>query len=169
IQRFIVEANGDFADFPQLGMDMNSLIFTYNAFLHDGSFDARVLAFAKALVYNGIPAESRKYGGNSCTVAPPFVLDNSGVDYLLSFCPNSSQVSISSLRDTGLTTQTFNLLDNTVAVAKFGLPPDAKQPGTTYTLDTGDNRFENRSLQVGSRILNIATVLDSRFPAVAWY
>src|SRR5439155_6227090 len=33
----------------------------------------------------------------------------------------------------------------------------------------GDNRFENRSLQVGGRILNIATVVDGHFPAVAWY
>src|SRR5207302_1670282 len=33
---------GDFIDFPQLGMDMNSLIITFNVFLHDGSFDAKV-------------------------------------------------------------------------------------------------------------------------------
>jgi hypothetical protein len=37
-------------------------------------------------------------------------------------------------------------------------------------LDTGDNRFENRSLQVGGRILNTATInLDGIFPAPAWY
>ena len=114
---------GDFIDFPQLGMDMNSLIFTFNDFIHDGSFDAKVFAVAKALLYNGLPVSSQVFGGNSCTVAPPFVLDNSGVDYLLAFCPGSDHVSIGSLKNTGLDTQSFNLLDNTVAVAKFGLPP----------------------------------------------
>jgi hypothetical protein len=163
--------SGDFADFPQLGMDMNSLILTFNDFVHDGSFDAKVGVLPKALVYNGNPHFITVYGGNACTVAPPFVLDNSGVDYLLSFCPGSSHVSIGSLRDTGLSTESFTLLDNTVAVTEFGLPPDAQQPASAggYTLDTGDNRFENRSLQVGNRILNIATVVDGHFPAVAWY
>jgi hypothetical protein len=161
--------SGDFADFPQLGMDMNSLVFTFNLFLQNGSFDARVFALAKALVYNGLFATSPMFGGNACTVAPPFVLDTSGVDYLLSFCPGSNHVSIGSLSNSGISTQTFNLLDNAVTVANFGLPPDAQQPGTTYTLDTGDNRFENRSLQVGGRILNVATVVDGHFPAVAWY
>jgi hypothetical protein len=165
---FLVEENGDFADFPQLGMDMNSLIITYNDFIHDGSFDAKVFALAKARLYNAQFFFPQVYGGNACTVAPPFVLDN-GVDYLLSFCPGSNHVSIGSLKNTGLTTESFTLLDNTVAVAHFGLPPDAKQPGTTYTLDTGDNRFENRSLQSGGRILNVATVVDGLFPAVAWY
>jgi hypothetical protein len=165
----LVGEGGDFADFPQLGMDMNSLIITYNVFLHDGSFDAKVFALAKARAYNVLPLFITAHGGNSCTVAPPLVLDNSSVDYLLSFCPGSNHVAVGSLKDVGLNTETFNAVDNTVAVANFGLPPDAQQPGTPYTLDTGDNRFENRSLQVGSRILNTATVVFGHFPAVAWY
>ena len=74
-----------------------------------------------------------------------------------------------SLTNTGLSNVSLHL-DNTVTVAKFGIPPQAQQPGVNYTLDTGDNRFENRSLQVGNRILNTATSnLDGLFPAPAWY
>jgi hypothetical protein len=97
------------------------------------------------------------------------VLDDSGVDYLLSFCSGDSKVSIMSLTNAGLSNVSLHL-DKTVTVAKFGIPPQAQQPGTSYALDTGDNRFENRSLQVGSRILNTATInLDGLFPAPAWY
>ena len=62
------------------------------------------------------------------------------------------------------------MVDNTVDVDLFGVPPNAPQPGITYDLDTGDNRFENRSLQVGSRIINTATIGGgSIFPIPAYY
>ena len=163
-------AMGDFADFPQLGMDLNSIIFTYNDFLADGGFEARTFAVAKAYLYNGLSfGVVPVFGGSACTNAPPYVLDNSGVDYIVAFCPGDNKVYIGSLRDTGLSTVSINLWDNTVAVGSLsGLPPNAPQPGVNYPLDTGDNRFENRSLQVGSRILNTATILDGTATA-AWY
>jgi hypothetical protein len=108
-------------------------------------------------------------GGSGCTTAPPYVLDDSGVDYVMAFCPGDTQVYIGSLTNSGLNNVSLYLWDNTVAVALNGLPPNAQQPGTTYALDTGDNRFENRSLQVGSRILNVATVTTGTYPAPAWY
>jgi len=150
-------------------MDLNSAIFTYNDFLLNGGFDAKVFAFAKATLYNGFGASSSLFGGSGCTIAPPYVIDNSGVDYLLTFCPGDNKVYIGSLRDTGLSTNSINLWDNTVAVTENGFPPDAVQPGVNYTLDTGDNRFENRSLQVGSRILNVATTAIASFPTASWY
>src|SRR5207247_410413 len=39
----------------------------------------------------------------------------------------------------------------------------------SYTLDTGDNRFENRSLQVGGRIINTATINDIGIPTPAFF
>ena len=42
-------------------------------------------------------------------------------------------------------------------------------PNAAYALDTGDNRFENRSLQVGNRIINTATVNLVGFPSPSWY
>jgi hypothetical protein len=161
---------GDFADFPQLGMDLNSIIVTFNDFLGNGGFDARTFAVAKAYLYNGKSFSATFFGGSGCTVAPPYVLDDSGVDYLMAFCPGDNKVYIGSMTNTGLSNVSLHLWDNTVAVSDYGILANAPQPGTTYTLDTGDNRFENRSLQVGSRLLNTATVNGGgNNSAPAWY
>jgi hypothetical protein len=162
---------GDFADFPQLGMDLNSLIITYNDFLGNGGFDARTFALAKAHFYNPGGQLVPVFGGSGCTMAPPYVLDDSGVDYVITICPGDNQVFLASLRDTGLTTVNMHLWDAILTVLNAGLPPQAVQPApnAAYTLDTGDNRFENRSLQVGSRLLNAATVNLFGFSAPSWY
>jgi hypothetical protein len=172
IYKFGVATNsGDFADFPQMGMDLNSLIFTYSDFLGSGGFDSRVFSLNKALMYSGRGAGFSVFGGGTCTIAPPLVLDNNGVDYIMQFCPNDTFVSIGSLTDSGLTTAAVHMVDNKVDVDFFGIPPNAPQPGVAYPLDTGDNRFENRSVQVGSRIINTATVSGggSVFAIPAYY
>jgi hypothetical protein len=162
-------AVGDFADFPQLGMDLNSIIITYNDFLASGGLDARTFSIAKTYLYNGLGFSSLIFGGSSCTTAPPYVIDNSGVDYVMAFCPGDNKVFIGSLTNTGLSNVSLHLWDNTVAIGNNGIPPNAPQPGVSYDLDTGDNRFENRSLQVGSRILNTATVSVGGFATAAWF
>jgi hypothetical protein len=168
-------SSGDFVDFPQLGMDLNSLIFTYNDFEGGGGSIAWALPIAKAYLYNGLSPPFTSiigafFGGGACTMAPPYVLDSSATDYLLVFCPGDTKVYIGSLTNTGLSTPNL-VWDNTVNVALNGMPPQAAQPASAgrYALDTGDNRFENRSLQVGSRIINTATINYSGYPAPAWY
>src|SRR5207247_2114642 len=103
----------------------------------------------------------------TCTMAPPYVLDRRGTAYVLQFCPGATKVIIGSLTNSSRENAQFHEVDNTVNVVDNGLPPDASQPGTSYTLDTGDNRFENRSLQVGSRIINTATINLAGSPAPA--
>jgi hypothetical protein len=127
------------------------------------------IAIAKAYLYNGRGANYPVFGGSSCTMAPPYVLDNSGVDYVITICPGGNVVWIASLTNTGLTNVNQHLWDNTVTVGQYGIPPQAVQPGIDYPLDTGDNRFENRSLQVGSRLLNTAAVNLGGFPAPSYY
>jgi hypothetical protein len=163
-------AIGDFGDFPQMGMDLNSIIITYNNFPSGGGFDGRTFAIAKAYLYNGKPFSVPTFTG-TCTIAPPYVLDNNGVDYLLQFCPGATSVIVGSMRDTGLSTVSLNYSDNTVHVTHHGVRPQAHQPAPNdlYTLDTGDNRFENRSLQVGSRILNTATIGQGSLPTPTYY
>ena len=92
-----------------------------------------------------------------------------GIDYVLQFCPGDTKVTIGSLTNSSRDNAHLNLFDNTVNVTHNGLPPDASQPGTSYTLDTGDNRFENRSLQVGNRIINTATVSGGSSFAIPTY
>jgi hypothetical protein len=78
---------GGFNDFPQLGMDLHSIIFTYNVFFFSGGHQGAIFAASKAYLYNGLPWDARLFDGGDCTIAPPYVLDNNGVDYLLQFCP----------------------------------------------------------------------------------
>jgi hypothetical protein len=93
---------GDFADFPQLGMDLNSLIVTYNDFKSNNTLEGRTFSMAKAYLYNNHPLGVSVFGGSSCTVAPPYVLDDSPTAYVLAFCPGDNKVSIGSLINTGL-------------------------------------------------------------------
>jgi hypothetical protein len=174
VYTFSATAQGDFADFPQLGMDLNSIIFTFNDFEGGGGSVAFATTVAKAYLYNGlyhpivIYLLKGLFGGGACTMAPPYVLDNSVTDYVLVFCPGDTKVYIGALTNTGLSTSNL-VFDNTVGVSSGGIPPNAPQPGVNYPLDTGDNRFENRSLQVGSRLLNTAAVNYSGFPTPSWY
>ena len=59
-------ATGDFADFPQMGMDLNSIILTYNDFFLAGGLDARTAAIAKAYLYNGLAFSVPLFGGGTC-------------------------------------------------------------------------------------------------------
>jgi hypothetical protein len=93
----------DFADFPQLGMDLNSLIVTFNDFDPNGNFDSgRTFSMAKAYLYNSHGFSTVVFAGSTCTVAPPYVLDGSATAYVLAFCPGDNKVSIGSLTNTGL-------------------------------------------------------------------
>jgi len=150
---------GDFGDFPQLGMDLNSIIFTYNDFMANGGFSANTFAVAKAYFYNGGGQFVPLFGGSGCTNAPPYVEDNNGRSYILAFCPADNKIFVGYMQDSGLSTVSLHLWDGTVGVANGGsLPPDAPQPNVSYALDTGDNRFENRSAQIGERIWNVNVV-----------
>jgi hypothetical protein len=159
---------GDFADFEQMGMDLNSIIFTYNDFLLNGSFDARTFAIAKAYLYNGFGFSVPLFGGSGCTVAPPYVLDNGGPSYTLVACPGDNKVFLGPMFNSGLSNVSVTHWQATVPTAAFGVPPCAPQPGVVYCLETGDSRFENRSAQIGNRIWNVNT---TRFGTATprWY
>jgi hypothetical protein len=149
---------GDFADFPQMGMDLNSIIFTYNDFHLSGAFDARTFAVAKAYLYNGFGFGVPVFGGSGCTVAPPYVLDNHGPSFTLVACPNDNGIYLGAMTNTGLSNVALTQWQAKIAVTAYTSPPCAPQPGVNYCLETGDARFENRSLQVGTRIWNVHTI-----------
>jgi hypothetical protein len=158
----------DFADFPQLGMDLNSLIVTYNDFNPNGAFNSgRTFTMAKAYLYNNHGFGTSVFGGSSCTVAPPYVLDDSATANVVAWCPDETHPLIGTLTNTGLNAVNLHW-DNTFSVSHAGIPPNAPQPGVNYPLDTGDNRFENRSVQNGGRLLNVATVNVNGFATPTW-
>jgi hypothetical protein len=155
----IATNTGDFADFPQMGMDLNSFIITYNDFLLNGGFDARTFAFPKAYYYNGRIQNVPIFGGSGCTIAPPYVLDNGGPSYTLVACPGDNGVFLGPMFNTGLSNVSLTHWQAKVATPAFGAPPCAPQPGVNYCLETSlGSSFENRSPQIGNRIWNVNTI-----------
>jgi hypothetical protein len=167
-QGSLPEVVGDFADFPQMGMDLHSIIVTYNDFLANGGFDARTFAISKAYLYNGLGYGVPVFGGSGCTIAPPYVLDNHGPSYTMVACPGDNGVYLGPMYNTGLTNVSLTHWQAKVAVGAYNSPPCAPQPGVAYCLDTSDARFENRSAQIGNRIWNVHTILDGTATA-QWY
>jgi hypothetical protein len=158
---------GDFADFEQMGMDLNAIIFTYNDFLLNGTFDARTFSVAKAYLYNGFGFGVPIFGGSGCTVAPPYVLDNGGPSYTLVACPNDNGIFLGPIFNSGLSNVSVTHWQAKVPVTAYVTPNCAPQPGVNYCLETGFNSFENRSPQIGNRIWNVQTVGTVATPE--WY
>jgi hypothetical protein len=57
------------------------------------------------------------------------------------------------------------VLQATVDVPDYGVPPDARQVGTTVRLDTLDGRFVNASTQIGDSLWNVHTIDCGCVPA----
>jgi hypothetical protein len=143
-------------------MDQDSVLFTVNIFTPTG-FNAIVFAVAKARMYNGSGFAVPVFGGNPCTVAPPYVLDQNARSFFLIACPNDNKLTlkamVNSSQPTGLPNERTRFFTvGTVAVAAYSVPPLAPQAGVNYPLETGDNRIENRTLQVGNRLIAVHTI-----------
>src|SRR5439155_315096 len=87
---------GDFIDFPQLGMDLDAIIVTYNRFVNGVFKDSVLETSDKAHLYNDKGLFTTTFHG-TCTMAPPYVLDRRGTAYVLQFCPGDTKVIIGSL------------------------------------------------------------------------
>jgi hypothetical protein len=161
---------GDFADFEQMGMDLNSIIITFNDFLFPSGFDARTFTVAKAYLYNGLGTGFPIFGGSACTIAPPYVLDNGGPSYTLVACPDDNGVFLGPIFNSGLSNVSVTHWQAKVPVPAYSDPPCAPQPGVSYCLETGgNNRFENRSAQIGNRIWNVHVLLAGGTATPRWY
>lgn len=168
IYRFAITPAGDFMDFPDMGMDQDAIILTTNDFPAAGGFDAKVFALAKARMYSGQGTGFTFWGGSGCTIAPPYVLDNNPNTYLLVACPNDSRVYLGVLTNTSRSNASHLFWQAVIPVPAYSVAPDAPQPGVDYALETGDNEFEQRSVQFGSRIWNVHSILDGT-ATPRWY
>jgi hypothetical protein len=160
-----VSQNGEFSDFPQLGIDQDAVILTTNVF-SDETMDSpyvrsEVITFAKAQAYNGLAIEAQFIdAGQSGTIAPPIVLDENGTSLSLFTLTNSSRGSAASLAGPV----------SVPLAAAYGMPGDAQQYGTTDTLLTGDARFVNASTQVDDTLWQTHTVdTGNGLPTPVWY
>jgi hypothetical protein len=167
--------NGDWWDYPQLGMDLDGLIITGNVFHRIGTTTTNtfrttaVLPIPKAQVYNCLGFSVPKFENLVGTLAPPLVRDTSGSAFIIS--ANSGVVRKYTLTNSSRTTAALAGPVVISGVATFFVPADATQPGTTTRLDTLDGRFVNASTQVGTTLWNTHAVATATggIPRVRWY
>ncbi len=156
---------GGFWDFPQLGMDRDTIILTGSVFSADQTmFLGSATAFlAKASMYSGLPAGACFFSGGPLTVsgfAPPLVLDlNPSTFTVAAPVGPANFLRLVEWRRSNPDISCPTVLNVTdIPVDRYDLPPAAPQPGRTQVLDTLDNRFQNRSTQVGNALWQVHTI-----------
>jgi hypothetical protein len=164
--------SGDFWDFPQVGMDQDSIIVTANVFDAQGNSAADMFALPKAAIYNGLGFAVPVFTGLVGTLAPPIVLDNNSSTFLVAAPPSGSALQLYTLRDSSRAG--INLSGPVpVAVDPYTMPPPAPQPAPCTdpadNLDTGDSRFANASTQVGNSLWQVHTINLVGFAAPKFY
>lgn len=165
-----IENDGDFWDFPQLGINQDAVILTANIFPADGGFQgSRVIPIAKARLYNGLSFPISVFDTPIGSIAPPLVLDQNSISYLIAAPQSGSSLQLFKLTNSANASQASLMQLGNISVPAFTLPPSARQPGTTITLDTSDSRFVNASTQVGNTLWQVHTVNFRGSPTPKFY
>lgn len=142
---------GDWWDYPHIGHDQDALLVTGNIFdtPAGGPKGAALLPIAKARVYNGLTFSSGIFTGLVGTLQPPIFIahDQNRNAVLLAAPPNGTHLRMYRLREASRPNGQTLLGPTLIDVADYTVPPSAEQPGTTLTLDTLDNRFQNGHVQ----------------------
>lgn len=160
---------GDFWDYPQLGMDQDSIIITANIFAASGAFKgADMFAVAKARLYNGLGFSVPVFTGLRATLAPPIVLDQNARTFLIA-ASGGSALSMYTLTNSSRPNAIQLTAPVNIAVPAYSTPPDAPQPGTSTVLDTLDGRFVNASTQTGDFLWQVHTVNLVGYAAPKFY
>jgi hypothetical protein len=165
--------SGDFWDFPQVGMDQDSIILTANVFDTNGNLrGADMLAIAKARLYNGLGFSVPVFTGLVSTLTTTIALDQNVNTYLLAAPASGSALQLYTLSNSSRPNGITLTGPVAVPVAAYSVPPPAPQPGLNDpadNLDTGDSRFVNNSTQIGDSIWNVHTVALGGFSAPKFY
>ena len=158
--------NGDWWDFPQLGIDHNAVLVTGNIFdTPEGGFKfAALMPIAKARIYNGLAFNVAIFTGLVGTLAPPIVRDQNSASFFIAAPSHSTEEAPSNssalikytLRYSGSIPALSGPVN--IPVAPYSIPPSARQFGTTALLDTSDGRFENASTQIGNDLWQAHTI-----------
>jgi hypothetical protein len=161
--------SGDFWDYPQLGMDQDSIIITANIFGSAGDFKgADMFAVAKATLYNGLGFSVPIFSGLQATLAPPIVLDQNPNTFLIA-APGGNTLKLYTLTNSSQPNAISLTGPVDVPVDPYEAPPAAPQPGTNAVLDTLDGRFVNASTQTGDFLWQVHTVNLGGFAAPKFY
>jgi hypothetical protein len=165
--------SGSFWDYPSLGLQQDSIIFTANVFGTSSFLGAYAFALSKAQAYNGHTQGFKVFGHLSATLQPPNVLgsDLNGFAWLAAAA--SGTIQMYAMENPSSPNNTFLFGPYTVTgVGGYSVPPSATQPspcgGGTNALDTSDTRFVNASAQIGDRLYQVHSV-NFGGPAVRYY
>lgn len=160
--------NGDFWDYPQLGIDQDAVFITGNIFGSVSFRTTAMLPVAKARLYNGLGFSAPLFTGLATTLAPPIVQDQNANAYFVA-ANNGAQLHL--YRGTNLSNpaNATLVLQALVAVPAYTAPPDAVQPGTAVKLDTLDRRFVNASSQVGDSLWNVHSITSGGLATPKFY
>lgn len=169
IYKLLVNNNPSvFFDYPQLGMDADTILVTANVFGTGGNV-ATPYFFKKSALYNGLGFQFWFFPQLApWTIAPSNVLDNNPTTFMVSAPGSGTVVTKFSFKDTDRDPPALTQQVN-ITVPAYAIPPDARQPGTAATLDTLDSRFVASSTQVGDSLFNAHTVALGTFPAPKFY
>jgi hypothetical protein len=141
----------NFLDYPHLGMDQDTLLFTANVFNSSLSYLTTVaFAIPKARVYNGLGFSVPVFSGLLGTLMPPIQLGapfygHFPADYFAVAVPGSG-VSLYTMFNASTTPSMFG--PAAIPSTNFSVPPSAVQPGCANTIDTLDGRFQNACYQI---------------------
>ena len=173
---------GEFVDFPQLGLDQDALLVTANMFNNNSGAFLGPIAFAipKAQVYNGLGYNVKLFSVSPticafCTLAPPFVEDNNGIDFFVAAPITSGVTAIKkfTMTEAGRSNVAFTG-PVPITVASYSVPPpDANQTCTgsnsQLQIDTLDGRFQNRGYQYGPLLWQTHTISNGARPVPVFY
>jgi hypothetical protein len=167
-------ADSGFADFPTLGVNADSIIVGTNNFTSvTGTFKGvSLFNIPKTDLLQTTPtvADLTTFAnittrGTTFQAATDFGA-STGHDTILS---TGSSTSIDDFRvnnpsGAGATLSTTNA----ITVTSYSAPPSAAQPGTTITLDTGDQRISGGVFKVGDVIYEVHETSIGGHAAIAW-
>jgi hypothetical protein len=163
-------------DYPSISITQNEIFFTGNKIQYDGSWQA---GFRQTLIYqvhkqDGYSGalslsyqiwDSIYYNNKPLRCLYPLNPGNSlsgPAQYFLSnrnFDPLNDTVFLVQVPDTIGSTDTLLTITPLVSSLSYGVPPDARQPDTNYTLATNDGRVLGGFIQ-GNEIQFVSTSVN---------
>jgi hypothetical protein len=159
---------GDRWDFPELGIDQDSVLITGNIGSAFFRF-AELLPLAKARIYNGLSTKVMFFPNLVGTLAPPIVRDRNASTFLIAAPSNSNALKKYTLVNSSRFPGVALLGPVDIPVPAYTIARNARQFGTTAQLETLDDRFVNASTQIGNDLWQVHTIAFDGFPAPKFY
>jgi hypothetical protein len=171
--------NGDFADFPTLGLDQSAVylagdLYTPLTGLHIGS---TLVAMPKSDLLTAVPSVDRRisfgtlaFNAHGQVLQPAMVTGTA-----------SSGESVLAVGDLGVTGRTSTRIGFTtlagssatnfslITVPLYSLPTRLAQPDGSTNLDAGDTRFSASVRRVGDTLYAVHAVANGARNALRWY